>query len=88
MGAACQKHKQTNNNNWWECNHEAPHYVIFSIGDWRQLHNEDLKSEELTGAFVPPSQAAPSSHTLSVWTEFVWLRAGPVAGPCEQSNEA
>jgi len=86
------KHKQTNNNNWWECNNEAPHYVIFSSRDWRQLHNEGLKKEEITGSFIPPSQAhthsaAPYSHTLSVCTGLVLLGAEQVTAPCEQNNE-
>jgi len=53
------------------CHHEAPHYVIFSSGDWRQLHNEGLKREEIIGSFLPPSQAhinsaTTYSNTLSV----------------------
>jgi len=77
LGLSRQKHKQTNKNNWWECNHEAPYYVIFSSGDWRQLHNEELKNEELTGAFFlsprPTYMLQHPIHTPSVWTGFIWL---------------
>jgi hypothetical protein len=89
---SCAKNKQINDNNWWESNYKAPHHVIFCSGDWKQLPTEGLNNEEVTGAFHPPSQAhiptaAPFSHTFSVWTGFIWLRAGSVAGPCEQSNK-
>ena len=92
MAVAPKTNKHIKNNNWWECNHEAPHYVIFSRENWRQLDNEGLKREEVTGSFVPPTQAhipsaAPYSLTPSVRTGFIWLRAGPGAGPCEQSKE-